>query len=124
MDRVLVIEDDEDLVAVLCEVLRDSGLHPVPASSIERARRALQAGGVEAVVLDWLLGTTSTEPLLRELAASAEPVPTLIFSATESAAAVAERFGVPFLAKPFDLDSFLALVTEVRRDRRTPRPPA
>lgn len=124
LERVLVIDDDEDLVAVLCEVLRDSGLHPVPASSFERARRAMRAGDLDAVVLDWLLGDTPTEPLLVELAALPEPVPTLVFSATESAAHVAARFGVPFLAKPFDLESFLTLVSQVRRERRTPRPPA
>jgi DNA-binding response OmpR family regulator len=112
-DRVLIVEDDENLRTVLARSLRARGFEVEEAVSAEDAVEAL-AGGLRPrlVLLDLNLPGASGWDFLRgaELVRAGSP-PVVI----TSAAAVSPRRLVTarvagYLQKPFALEVFLAMV--------------
>lgn len=62
--RILVIEDEFIVAAMLCDTLEDAGAIPLgPVGRVSEAMEAIAAGGIDAVVLDWNLAGEPSLPL-------------------------------------------------------------
>jgi two-component system OmpR family response regulator len=102
--RVLVVEDHAETRGMIESVLREAGYTVVAAGTLAEARASLRAGGVAAVVLDWMLPDGSGPELCAELRGADDPMPILMLTAR---AAVEDRvIGLDagaddFLKKPF-----------------------
>lgn len=96
--RILVVEDEFIVAAMLCDTLEDEGAVPVgPVGRLGEALDAVAAGGFDAVVLDWNL---AGEPSLPIAAALAERgVPFVI--ATGYGSVEAPFNDRPILGKPY-----------------------
>lgn len=102
---VLLAEDDPVQQEVLQEFLEYEG-YAVALASEPGEVLAQLAGGPDVVLLD-LVGVTSPE-VVRALAAAGPRRPGVVLLSAESQVAeVAERLGVDYLAKPYDLDELL-----------------
>jgi DNA-binding NtrC family response regulator len=66
-ERVLVVDDEEGLVAVKSEVLKHIGYEPVGSSDGAAARAAFEAGGIDAVIADEVMPGISGTQLATEL---------------------------------------------------------
>jgi len=116
MTRVLVIEDDHPIRALLTDLLEGEGYSVSEAASGADALRAFEYQRPEAIVLDMTLPDMNGQQIAEMccLRTQGAPVPILLMSATAQLARPAEqlrRFGVRgFLPKPFDLDKFLLAV--------------
>lgn len=103
MAVVLIVDDDADLRADLCDTLADLGHVPVPAADGDAALAALGRGGIQAVLLDLRMpGMGGMEVLERIRARPAAP-PVAILTAVPTAENTiqAMRLGaVDHLAKP------------------------
>lgn len=109
--RVLVLEDNRMLSDALCSFLRREGLEAEPVYTLEEARAALRREQFDAVLADWLLAPDVTAAPLVDFVATLAPAPRIVLaSATPDIARFAEQRGIPFLSKPFDIDTMLRVL--------------
>src|SRR4051794_41854890 len=73
--RVLVIEDDERLADVLARGLADTGHEVAVRRTGPDGLDAALAGGVDAIVLDWMLPRRDGPAVCRDLRARGGPPP-------------------------------------------------
>lgn len=118
---LLIVEDDGVIRRTLCELLHEEGFSVVAVSELRAALVIVRRHPVAAVILDWRLEHETAEPVLDLLAREQLPVAVVLVSAAPEASAVADRYGVPFLAKPLDLEELSRTLAMAIRDRRTPR---
>lgn len=97
--RVLIVEDEFLVAAMLEDELADNGAIVIgPAASRNEARRLMDAGGFDAVVLDWNLDGESSEPLGHALLGAGVP-----FVISTGYGTVPPAFAAcPVLTKPYD----------------------
>ena len=113
--QVIVTEDDPDLRGALLELLESEGIASACVTTIDEARRALQRMPDAVLLLDLnLRAERSGLDWLTDFAREQQPPRTLLLSASPRGRVIAERFGLTFVAKPFDFDH---LVREIRRVR-------
>jgi two-component system, OmpR family, response regulator len=109
--RVLVVDDEPDLVEVLTGALRFEGWKARAAADGESALEAARSFRPDAVVLDWMLPDIDGLRLLRLLRAELGDVCVLILTARD---AVEDRIagitagGDDYVTKPFSLEEVLA----------------
>jgi two-component system, OmpR family, response regulator len=111
-ERVLLVEDDEQLRGVVSEVLGLAGYEVYPAASVEEGRAALAAWPPHWVLLD-LHG--AGDPTVIARAASGLPLVLTSGSDTQYLAAACQRLGAAaFLRKPYDLEELLSTLAALR----------
>jgi DNA-binding NtrC family response regulator len=118
---LLIVEDDGVIRQTLAALLRDEGFSVVAVSELRAALLIVRRHAVSAAVLDWRLEHETAEPVLELLARERLPVATVLVSAAPEARDVADRYQIPFVAKPLDLDAFAETVETAIREQRTPR---
>src|SRR5262249_39127162 len=109
--RILVVEDEPDLRDAMVEVLVDAGHVCVGVRDVDEARAHLSAS-FDLVLLDLHMPGASTETLLADLRRVNAPVGVPSADSGERARAVARRWAVPFVSKPFELDDLLRAVDD------------
>jgi DNA-binding response OmpR family regulator len=109
--RVVVVEDDADIAAMLMDVLAAEGFAPATVSDAADLEGEL-AQRPDLIVLDLRLTRGGAESIMRSLnARGMSDVPILLLSAASDLPDRARELGVTsFLAKPFELDAFVVLV--------------
>jgi CheY-like chemotaxis protein len=125
MVRILVVEDDDAIRALVSDVLRDDGYVVHEAANGLEALDQLRRERPDLIVLDLMMpvmdGWTFVEECRRKH--DCDGVPIVVTSASHDLPRTAERlrsFGVrTCLAKPFDVNGLLALV-----ERYAPSAPA
>jgi DNA-binding response OmpR family regulator len=113
--RVLVVEDDPDLLVILRVNLTGAGLEPILASDGRTAIERIQAERPDAVLLDVMLPGIDGWQVLGELHRLGDPVPTVVCSAKrhpEDMARARELGAVAYLVKPFDIERLVDAVVE------------
>lgn len=126
MADVLIVEDDEEIAALIEMVVEDAGHTARVARHGEQGLEFLYDRLPDAVVMDVempiLDGPGLSYRMLVENAGK-EKIPIVMVSAVCDLRAVARRVGTPyFLAKPFLPDDLIALLARALRERRAPRP--
>ena len=114
MTRVLVVDDEPDILLLVRLHLEAAGHEVVLAADGERALERIEAERPDAVVLDVMMPVLDGWAVLERLRDGPAP-PVLVVSARSSAADVAHavRLGASdYLTKPFDA---VALVNAVDR---------
>ena len=96
--RILVIEDEFIVAAMLCDTLEDAGATPLgPVGRVSEALTAIAAGNIDAVVLDWNLAGEPSLPVAEALAAHGIP----FVIATGYGSVEAPFDDRPILGKPY-----------------------
>ncbi len=122
----LVVDDDEATRITLAGLLEDERFEVITASTLERARYVLfeSRHPVGVLVLDLAMNDGDGETLLGDVHANDDKsVPTVLISADKlRAEALADRYGIAFASKPFDINMVsVAFENDVRPQlRRTP----
>ena len=118
--RVLVVEDETGIRAVIAEFLELAGYWVETARHGAEAMAKVRASGFAAIVLDLMMPVMSGWDFLDacgdELVAARIPV--VVVSAAHAPAEVARRAAVrAVLTKPFDLDVLETIVRQVTAPR-------
>ena len=123
MVKVLVVEDDPDIASLLCRGLAASGYGADWADTAEAAEARVEAGGVDAAIIDMMLGADSGAALLAELRRRGHRMPALMLSAlarVEDRAEGLDAGAQDYIVKPFQLSELIARL-EVQLRRAAPR---
>ena len=119
-ERVLLIEDDERLSAMLSEYLASMGMEARAAADAASGLRALAGGSFDALVLDIMLPDRDGFEVCREVRARSE-IPILMLTARggETDRIVGLELGADdYLPKPFNPRELLARLRAILRRRR------
>jgi two-component system OmpR family response regulator len=108
--RILIVEDEPDLLASLALGLRDEGYAVDTAADGEEGLYKAQSWGYDAVVLDVMLPRLDGWTVLQRLRES-KKTPVLMLTARDSARDRVRGLDTgadDYMAKPFDFDELLA----------------
>ena len=123
--RVLIVEDDPDLLVVLRVNLTAMGVEPILAGDGRTAISRIQAERPDAVVLDVMLPGIDGWSVLEDLHALGDPVPIVVCSAKKDIEDMdrARSLGASgYVVKPFDIDRLVDAVMEAVGRSRTVEP--
>ena len=119
--RILVVDGEDPVRAVVTRALQPHGYHVEGAADVDGARRALRAGRIDAIVLDvGGLGGASGIDLLRELRAGGEDMPVLMLSdrGAEDDRVLGFELGADdYMVKPFYARELAARIGALLRRR-------
>ena len=118
--RLLIVEDDPELAAVLTRGFREHGIETVHAATVSEARRQAHLGEFDILLLDVMLPGGSGIDLCRDLRRAGHSTPILMLTARD---AVDDRVhgldagADDYLTKPFAFRELLARVRALARRR-------
>ena len=111
--RVLVVDDDPDILEALSEILEVEGYDVQRARNGREALQRLEQGLPDLVLLDLMMPVMDGWEFARSLAPGARP-PIIVLSADRNVSAKAKEIGaLGWLAKPFELSELLDAVRSV-----------
>jgi CheY-like chemotaxis protein len=123
--RVLVVEDDADILSSLVEVIRDEGFDVLSAANGYQALEQLEATPVDLVFLDLMMPLMDGWRFLEE-ARTRFPrfhAPVVLLSAVRDLGEQARHLGIArYLAKPFNLDDVVRVAHELAEPPQTTSP--
>lgn len=119
MDRLLLLEDDEDLVEGLTYALQKDGFDLEVARNIGEARQKLRAGqNYDLLLLDVTLPDGNGFALCEEIRAEKNPVPILFLTAADEELHIIRGLdsgGDDYLTKPFRLGELCSRIRALLR---------
>jgi len=108
--RVLVVDDDPDILDALSEILEVEGYDVQRARNGREALQRLEQGLPDLVLLDLMMPVMDGWEFARSLDPDARP-PIIVLSADRNVSVKAQEIGaLGWLAKPFELSELLAVV--------------
>jgi len=116
--KILVAEDDYNILMGLVEVLEDEGYHPIPARDGEAALQAYQAEQPDFVILDIMMPKQNGYDVCRAIRKSNTTIPILFLSAKseEIDKVVGLELGADdYLTKPFGIKELTARIRAIAR---------
>ncbi len=116
--RILVIEDDGELIDLLSLHLTAEGYPVDAAADGEAGLRAFQSGQYGMVLLDWMLPSTSGIDVLREIRTTDTRTPVVMLTARgeETDKVLGLELGCDdYLTKPFSIRELVARIKVVHR---------
>ena len=115
----MVVEDDDDVLQLIAEVLRDQGCTVYTARDGQHALKRLGEVGVDLILLDLTLPDMSGSEFLaiHEGVPALAPIPVVILSGSDDACAFGERRRLPVLRKPFGANELIRIIAD------SPEPP-
>jgi DNA-binding response OmpR family regulator len=114
-NKILVVDDDPDILAFTRALLELEGYNVATTEKGEDLEYLDDNNSPQLIVLDMLLSGIDGRTIARRLKSQEETrkIPILMISALPSAESEAKLCGVDdFLAKPFDMDVFLAKIAK------------
>jgi two-component system OmpR family response regulator len=121
--RVLIAEDEPRLATLLEQALSEAGWQPVVVADGGAALAAARRGGVDVLLLDWMLPVLEGPQVVQALRAGGYTTPVLMLTARGGLADRVSGLEVgadDYLAKPFELEELLARVSALHRRANPP----
>ncbi len=111
--KILIVEDDDDILALLKDVLEKDGLEVTGLNYTESIIKSITKYHADLVILDFLLPGINGGELCHEVKfqKSLGPIPVIMLSAFPRVLESLGNYGADvFLAKPFDIEQLLNAV--------------
>ena len=117
-DRVLVVDDEQNLRKVLAATLQREGYEVTVCSDGEQALEAIERDGADVVVTDLVMPKMDGLTLLRRVAFTHPDVPVIVITAhgrIDKAVEAMKSGAFDFLAKPFETTDLKAIIAKACR---------
>jgi len=121
---VLVVDDDPEMAAAICDLLSESGYRPLAANSGPEALDIIKRDLPDLIISDLRMGEMTGNQLQGEINQLAPDVPVIIitaFGSIESAVESMKLGARDFITKPFSNRELLSAVSRVLENRRLRR---
>src|SRR4026209_1688297 len=115
--RILIVDDDPNLLVLLADQLRADGFEIQPARDGQEALKRLQSGWPDLLILDMMMARMDGLTLAREIKARAD-LPIIVLSAIDTAdskAELLEEVAEDYVTKPYHYPELRARITRVLR---------
>jgi signal transduction histidine kinase/ActR/RegA family two-component response regulator len=107
--RVLLVEDDDAVASLVCDMLVELGYEPTRATNAAGALDILQVQGFDLVFSDMVMpGKMSGLDLARRITAERPGLPILLTTGFSASATAAADEGLRLLVKPYGIDKLAA----------------
>ncbi|MDP6637595.1 MAG: response regulator [Phycisphaerae bacterium] len=117
-ERILIVDDEENMRRTLSDILRREGYHTTVAASGEEAvKLCTDSGGFDVVLMDVRMPGISGVDAFREIRRHKEGVRVILMTAyglEDLKRAALDEGAVAFLPKPLDLEKTIDLIAEVK----------
>ncbi len=123
--KVLVVDDEPDLLELLEMTLSRMGLDTTRAESVTQAVRLLDSGPFDLCLTDWNLPDGEGLRVVEHITQKALDVPVAVitaFGSAENAVAALKAGAFDYLAKPVALEQLRALVKQALKVPEKPQP--
>ena len=123
--RILVVEDEPRMAALLAQTLREEGHLVVATSDGRDGLEIARSATFDVIVLDVMLPSMDGTTIARKLREGRNQTPLLMLTGRDAPADVVRGLDSgadDYLAKPFAIDVFLARIRSVSRRGVIPRP--
>lgn len=111
--KILICDDDRDIVEVTSLILRDDGYEVKAVYSSDNIVEEVKDYEPNLILMDLRVPKKGGEEATRELKGDkkTEKIPVLIFSANHEAVKISKEIGADgFVSKPYDIDIFLEII--------------
>jgi DNA-binding response OmpR family regulator len=115
--RILLVDDDANLLVALAEQLRDDGFEVATARDGQEALRRLETGWPDLIILDLMMPRVDGLALAREIKSAAD-LPIIVLSAIDTAdskAHLLDEVAEDYVAKPYHYPELRARIQRVLR---------
>jgi DNA-binding response OmpR family regulator len=118
MKRILLVEDEPDLINILDVVLSEEGYQVTQMHSAEEAMQYCPDSTPDLIISDTKMGTMDGLTMLEQMrkVSNLKNIPFVFISATSDVASInkAKELGaVAYFAKPFDIDEVVSTVKAI-----------
>lgn len=114
--KILVLDDDEDILDVISYILMDKGYEVATLSGGEEIFQTIQRFHPDLVLMDVMLGKMDGRVICNQLKhhTATNALPVILISASHDLAQSLRQEGAPndFIAKPFDIDYLVKKVQQ------------
>ena len=120
-EKILVVDDIEDIRSLLQEALQASGYHTLEAAGGREALSMIEAESPDLVILDIAMPVMSGFQVLRQLRKNSD-IPVIMLSARTDTVDKVESLELgadDYITKPFEIAEMIARVEAVLRRRKT-----
>lgn len=113
-NKILVLDDDQDILDIISYILTDKGYDVLSLSSGEQVFESISQFHPDLVLMDVMLGAMDGRVICSRIKQEADTgtLPIILISASHNLAQILHREGAPndFIPKPFDIDRLLQKV--------------
>ena len=123
-NKILFVEDEEDLILIVADTLRGQGYEVVTAADGAAGLDRFKSEGVDVVVADVMMPKMDGFSMAKEIRKLSPTVPLLFLTAKSTIDDVEEGFGVganDYLKKPFELRELIVRIKALLRRDNTNR---
>lgn len=113
MKKVLVVDDDRDILEVIQIILEDQGYDVAITQDGNEVEQKIKDVNPDLILLDiWLAGIDGQDIAAKlKKQKSTKDIPIIMISAVNKSDKIAQNAGVEdFLSKPFDMDELISIV--------------
>ena len=113
MKKVLVCDDDEDILDVITIILEGKGYNVFALNKADKVYKAVDDFKPDVILLDLGMPGVTGETITKELKKknTTKIIPIIIISANQDTVKIAEELGADdFLCKPFDIGQLEKIV--------------
>jgi len=119
--RVLVIDDNPDLLRLLCDTFEQAGFYPHCSMTATDGIQVLEGAGYDAIVTDIFLAHGEGFDIVD--IARGRGIPVVVISGDSAAVTRATRLGIAALLKPFPIEKLVRLLNREIERQSAPNAP-
>ena len=123
--RVLVVEDERRMAALLEQALTEEGIHVYVAHDGEAGLAAAQSSSFDVIILDVQLPRRDGMSVARRLRSEGDQTPIIMLTARDTQRDIIDGLNLgadDYVTKPFCFEVLLARIHAVSRRREQPQP--